>query len=199
MHESRKRPVGGLPTQISTYSVSLEDLRAGRTSNSHDNSINYSTSAPVVSPTANSHTLGSATVLSPATNALYASGSVVSPTANSHTHGSGKAPRLTEKTSADLQDPTRSASFRVPTANDAQATRGISNMSVSSARDLGRLVRIARERMQLNQQRFADLAGVGRRFISELENGKESLELAKVLQVCQAAGIDLFAKRRQRT
>jgi y4mF family transcriptional regulator len=51
--------------------------------------------------------------------------------------------------------------------------------------------------MRLSQQQFADLAGVGRRFISELENGKPTLELGLVLQVCKAAGIDVVAKRRQ--
>lgn len=68
---------------------------------------------------------------------------------------------------------------------------------VISAIDLGRLVRSAREGMRVSQQRFADLAGVGRRFISELENGKTTLELGRVLQVCRAAGIDVLAKRRQ--
>jgi HTH-type transcriptional regulator/antitoxin HipB len=44
---------------------------------------------------------------------------------------------------------------------------------------------------------FADLVGVGRRFISELENGKATLELGKVLQVASATGIDLLARRRR--
>lgn len=62
--------------------------------------------------------------------------------------------------------------------------------------DVGRLVRQARERMSLTQQAFADLAGVGRRFLSELENGKETLELGKVMRVTRAAGILLFARER---
>ena len=62
--------------------------------------------------------------------------------------------------------------------------------------DLGNLVRKAREDIKLSQQGFADLAGVGRRFVSELENGKPTLELGKVLKVAHAAGISLFAKPR---
>ena len=62
---------------------------------------------------------------------------------------------------------------------------------------MGRLVRTARQSMRLSQQQFADLAGVGRRFVSELENGKATLEFGLVLQVCSAAGIDINAKRRQ--
>jgi len=40
------------------------------------------------------------------------------------------------------------------------------------------------------------MAGVGRRFVSELENGKETLEIGRVLKVCQALGIDLVARKR---
>jgi len=47
--------------------------------------------------------------------------------------------------------------------------------------------------MKLSQQDFADLAGVGRRFVSELESGKPTLEIERVLRVCKAAGIDLTA------
>ena len=61
---------------------------------------------------------------------------------------------------------------------------------------LGRLVREARQGRKLSQQDFADLAGVGRRFLSELENGKPTLEFGKVLKAAAAAGIDLFAKKR---
>ena len=67
---------------------------------------------------------------------------------------------------------------------------------VNSAAELGRLIKTSREQMNLNQQQFADVAGVGRRFISELENGKATLEFDRVLQVSKAAGIDLHARQR---
>ncbi|MFB9982622.1 helix-turn-helix transcriptional regulator [Mesorhizobium newzealandense] len=69
-------------------------------------------------------------------------------------------------------------------------------LEIVSASDIGRLVRRAREARHLSQQSFADLAGVGRRFLSELENGKPTLELGKVLKVAQAAGISLLAQVR---
>lgn len=68
--------------------------------------------------------------------------------------------------------------------------------AIETAADLGQLVRSARKRMGMTQQRFADLAGVGRRFLSELEGGKASLEIGRVLAVCKAAGIDLYARPR---
>ncbi|MGL4239693.1 MAG: helix-turn-helix transcriptional regulator [Beijerinckiaceae bacterium] len=57
-------------------------------------------------------------------------------------------------------------------------------------------VRKAREASGKSQADFAALAGVGRRFLSELENGKPTLEIGKVLQVLSAAGIDLYARKR---
>jgi y4mF family transcriptional regulator len=67
---------------------------------------------------------------------------------------------------------------------------------IATAADLGELIRQARLHQSLSQQAFADMAGVGRRFLSELENGKPTLELNKALAVCNAAGIDLLARFR---
>ena len=68
------------------------------------------------------------------------------------------------------------------------------NVEINTPEDLGFLIRKARERRNQSQQSFADLAGVGRRFVSELENGKATLELGKVLKVMRAAGISMFAR-----
>jgi|GEM_PF-1523164 len=62
---------------------------------------------------------------------------------------------------------------------------------IESAADIGKRVRAARRTMGMTQQRFADLAGVGRRFLIELERGKSTLEVGRVLSVCKAAGIRL--------
>ena len=67
---------------------------------------------------------------------------------------------------------------------------------VKNAGDLGELVRARRKSRKQTQQKFADMAGVGRRFVSELENGKGTLEINKVLKVLAAAGIDLLAQER---
>ena len=68
--------------------------------------------------------------------------------------------------------------------------------AINTVSDLGHLVRQARSTMELSQQDFADLAGVGRRFVSELEAGKPTLEFERTLRVCKAAGIDLTAQVR---
>jgi y4mF family transcriptional regulator len=73
-------------------------------------------------------------------------------------------------------------------------TSELPNIEINTPEDLGLLIRKARERRNQSQQSFADLAGVGRRFVSELENGKATLELGKVLKVMRAAGISIFAR-----
>jgi y4mF family transcriptional regulator len=71
-----------------------------------------------------------------------------------------------------------------------------SNQAISSPQELGKIIRSRRTANGMNQQQLADLAGVGRRFLSELENGKQSLEFGKVLKVASAIGIDLIAKQK---
>ena len=64
---------------------------------------------------------------------------------------------------------------------------------IHSAADLGSMIRERRKVLGYTQARMADLCGTGTRFISELENGKESIELGKALTVLSALGIDLRA------
>ena len=67
---------------------------------------------------------------------------------------------------------------------------------IRTVSDLGAMVRKARKAMKLNQTQFAAHAGVGRRFVSELESGKGSLEFDKVIVCALAAGIDISARSR---
>lgn len=69
--------------------------------------------------------------------------------------------------------------------------------AIHAVADLGPLVRRARKAMKMSQSTFAAHAGVGRRFLSELEGGKPSLEFDKVLAVTAAAGIDILARPRR--
>jgi y4mF family transcriptional regulator len=67
---------------------------------------------------------------------------------------------------------------------------------IHTTADLGQLVRRARENKGLTQQEFADLTGVGRRFVSELENGKPTIEFGKALKVALGAGISIHGRQR---
>lgn len=65
------------------------------------------------------------------------------------------------------------------------------NRSIRDAADLGQLVRLRRKQLQLTQAELAEVAGVGKRFLSELERGKPTAEISKVLQVLSVLGLDL--------
>lgn len=63
-----------------------------------------------------------------------------------------------------------------------------------SPADFGRIVRESRKRSGLRQAQAAALCGVGTRFLSDLENGKMTLHLGKVLQVLQGFGLRVVIK-----
>lgn len=60
-----------------------------------------------------------------------------------------------------------------------------------TAEDIGSAIRAKRQAIGLTQVELAQLAGVGERFLSELERGKATAELGKVLRVCLRVGLDL--------
>lgn len=54
--------------------------------------------------------------------------------------------------------------------------------------ELGRIIRAARRAQGLRQDQLAGAAGVGVRFLSELERGKTTARLGKALAVLAALG-----------
>lgn len=72
----------------------------------------------------------------------------------------------------------------------------LSGSPVTSTQELGRAIAAQRKIRGFTQQEFADLAGVGRRFISEIESGKPTAEIGKILQVLTALGIDVHLRKR---
>lgn len=69
-------------------------------------------------------------------------------------------------------------------------------MKISSAEDLGRVIKQKRKNDGLTLEDAAAVCGVSYAFLSALENGKETVRLNKVLQVLQCLGIDLSASLR---
>ena len=61
---------------------------------------------------------------------------------------------------------------------------------------LGDFVKDKRKSVKLTQPERAEKAGVGLRFVRELEQGKESLRLDKVNQVLQLFGYEVGAVRK---
>jgi HTH-type transcriptional regulator / antitoxin HipB len=64
------------------------------------------------------------------------------------------------------------------------------------ARALGQFMRRRRRALGLTQQRLADLSGVSHKFINQVEGGKETAEIGKVLRVMQRLGIDVMGRVR---
>lgn len=59
---------------------------------------------------------------------------------------------------------------------------------------LGKIIRQARKYQKLTQDDLSGLTGLGLRFISEVENGKETAQIGKVLLILSTLGIRLDAE-----
>ncbi len=69
----------------------------------------------------------------------------------------------------------------------------ISAIRVTSGRDIGMLVKAKRKQQpKLTQAILAKGAGVGIRFISDLENGKATVQLDKMMRVLAYLNITLY-------
>jgi y4mF family transcriptional regulator len=64
-------------------------------------------------------------------------------------------------------------------------------MADNKIEKLGNIVKQARKEQGLTQEQLAATAGVGVRFIRELEQGKESCYIGKALTVVTMLGIDI--------
>lgn len=67
---------------------------------------------------------------------------------------------------------------------------------VSNTKELGALVRQRRKEAGLTLKDAAGMAGVGIRFLSELERGKPTLQLGLVIEVLQLFGLELHVRAR---
>ena len=67
---------------------------------------------------------------------------------------------------------------------------------VKSTKDLGGLLRKKRKDQGLTQAQVAEYCGLSPRFISEVERGKASAEIGKVLYLLETLGVDLIVDTR---
>lgn len=59
--------------------------------------------------------------------------------------------------------------------------------------EVGRLVRETRKAQGISQEQLAGVANTGIRFISDLENGKPTVQLEKTIRVLEALGLGIYA------
>lgn len=108
------------------------------------------------------------------------------PPANDNDHDPDRAPYVPVRAQ---NEPVRDQPASAPTANPSTA----SAMIVGTPEQMGEAVRAARARKRMTQQDVATAASVGRRFVVELEAGKPTSELCRVLAVCHAVGLAIGA------
>ena len=70
-------------------------------------------------------------------------------------------------------------------------------MKVTDIKIIGAFVRERRKQMGLTQKQAAALCDVGTRFFSELENGKPTLEIARVFLVINSLGLNIEITERK--
>lgn len=63
---------------------------------------------------------------------------------------------------------------------------------IHSTEDIGKAIRTKRKSDGLTQVDAAALCGVGARFLGELERGKESAQIGKVIRIVQRLGLELL-------
>ncbi|MBI5542942.1 MAG: helix-turn-helix transcriptional regulator [Deltaproteobacteria bacterium] len=67
---------------------------------------------------------------------------------------------------------------------------------ITTAQELGTFIRAERRRQALTQAGLAALCGVSPRFLGEIEHGRSTAGIGRVLRVCSRLGIDLLLEPR---
>jgi transcriptional regulator, y4mF family len=67
---------------------------------------------------------------------------------------------------------------------------------VFTTEEIGKIVKARRKERHLTQAELAMYADTGTRFISDLENGKSTIQLGKVLDVIAMLGLDMEIRER---
>lgn len=76
--------------------------------------------------------------------------------------------------------------------NSSQSNIKIQKKQVVNSKSLGAIVQKVRKQQQLTQLDVALVVNSGNRFLSELENGKPTVQLQKTLDTLQALGIKIY-------
>jgi y4mF family transcriptional regulator len=64
---------------------------------------------------------------------------------------------------------------------------------IRSIVQVGDIIRHVRRRQGLTQAELALMAGTGRRFVSDVEAGKPTVEFERLIKLCKTLGVRLFA------
>ena len=70
------------------------------------------------------------------------------------------------------------------------------DQAITDTEQLGLVIRKRRKEAGMTQAKLASLAGVGTRFLSELERGKATSEIGRTLRILELLGLELHIKPR---
>ena len=82
-------------------------------------------------------------------------------------------------------------------ASDSSTAGVYAPTKVRNAADVGRLVKTVRTEQALLQADLAGLGGTGNRFVVDLEKGKPTLQLQKVLDMLDLLGLEVVIQRKR--
>lgn len=68
---------------------------------------------------------------------------------------------------------------------------GMIDASVQTSGDLGRAIRARRKEVKLSIATLAAMLGCSSRFLSEVERGKETASVGRVIEIARALGLEL--------
>ena len=69
-------------------------------------------------------------------------------------------------------------------------------VSIDSVEALGELIRQYRKDQHFTLEQVTGMSGIGMRFLSELERGKETAQLGKTLAIIKQLGLEIIIQQR---
>lgn len=69
-------------------------------------------------------------------------------------------------------------------------------IAITSVHEIGKLIRQTRKSQKMTQEDISGLAGLGSRFIIDLEHGKETVQAQKVIDVLKLLGLEIIIRKR---
>ena len=81
------------------------------------------------------------------------------------------------------------------TENIAVRPRGIA-VKINNSQDFGKMLRKRRKQLGYTQKYLSDFTGFSVSFISDLENGKETIEIGRAFKLANTLGLDIELNER---
>ena len=69
-------------------------------------------------------------------------------------------------------------------------------MKITDSKELGNTIRERRKKLSYTQKYIAEITGFSVSFLSDLENGKPTCEIGKILHLVNLLGLDLSVEAR---